>query len=113
VWDAVEATQPVYEGTVIPRSFKLTAGESRVWVHGNATEHMAEYAASMLNRSVSSDMVSLGSQQQIRSLQAAVEAATANGVPYGKLIEIGGWELKFAAPRAADQLPVLFHALPR
>ena len=112
VWDSIKATQGVWSGTSIPRSFELTAGNSRVWVHGNATEHLAEYATSMPNRGVSMDLVRVGTQQQLRSLQAAVEAATANGMTYNRLMTVGGWELKFAAPRAEGQLPALIHALP-
>ncbi|RMD65428.1 MAG: hemagglutinin [Planctomycetota bacterium] len=113
VWDAVSATQSLYPGTVIPRSFELAVSNNRIWVHGNATEHLAEYATSMLNRGVSRNLVNLASQQQLRSLQAAVQSAIANGIPYGRLINLGGWELKFAVARAADQLPALIHALPR
>lgn len=113
VWDAVTATQSIYEGTVIPRSFELATGNGKVWVHGNATKHMMQYARSLLGRGVGQDAVNLASQQQIRSLQAAIQTATAKGVPYGRLINVGGWELKFAAPRAADKLPVLIHALPK
>jgi filamentous hemagglutinin len=113
VWDAVKATQPVYDGTVIPKSFELATGNGSVWVHGNATEHLAEYATSMINRGATPEMVNLASQQQIRSLQAAVDGATAGGVPYGELVNAGGWELKFAAPREAGQLPALIHALPQ
>lgn len=42
VFDYINATQSVYPGSVIPRSFELNLsnGDS-VWVHGNATEHMA------------------------------------------------------------------------
>ena len=113
VWDSVKATQPLYEGTAIPRSFELATGNGKVWVHGNATEHMAEYATSMLNRGVSPSMVNMGTQAQMTSLQSAVNAATANGVQYGKLLNVGGWELKFGAPQQAGQLPALIHALPR
>jgi filamentous hemagglutinin len=111
VWDAIKATQPVYEGTAIPRSFELATASGKIWVHGNATKHMAEYAKTMLGRGVGSELVNLGSQQQLRGLQAAVETAIANGVPYNTLLTVGGWELKFAAPRAEGQLPVLIHAL--
>lgn len=50
---------------------------------------------------------------QLTSLQAAIEQATANGMQYGKLLNVGGWELKFAPPRQSGQLPVLIHALLR
>ncbi|SKB09670.1 hypothetical protein SAMN02745166_05171, partial [Prosthecobacter debontii] len=113
VWDSIKATQPLYEGTVVPRSFELVTGNGKVWVHGNATEHMAEYATAMLNRGVSSSMVNMGTQAQMTSLQSAVNAATTNGVPYGKLLNVGSWELKFGAPQQAGQLPALIHALPK
>jgi hypothetical protein len=113
VWDDILATQPVHPGTAIPRSFELTTRSGRIWVHGHATKHLEEYARAMLARGVSRRMVDLATQQQLSSLQAAVQAATANGVPYGRLVTVGGWELKFAAPRAAGELPVLIHALPR
>jgi hypothetical protein len=112
VWDDVKPTQPPWPGTVVPRSFELSTGSGRVWVHGNATEHIAERATAMLNRGVSREAVDLATQQQIRSLQAAVESATRNGVPFGQLIRVGGWELKFAPPRGPGQLPALIHALP-
>lgn len=111
VWDSIKATQPVWEGTVIPRSFELAAGNVKVWVHGNATEHLAEYATAMLKRGMSREAVSLGSQVQLASLQAAVREATALGVPLNKLVNAGGWELKFAQ-KASDNLPVLIHAMP-
>jgi len=112
VWDSIKATQPVWPGTTIPRSFELATGNGSVWVHGNATEHLAEYATSMANRGVSSDMVRIATQQQLRSLQAAVTRASVDGPSYGKLMVQGGWELKFAAPRSGGQLPALIHALP-
>lgn len=113
IWNSVKATQPVYEGTVIPRSFELATASGDFWVHGNASEHLAEYAESMLKKGVSPDLVHLASQQQLQSLQAAVESATAKGVPYDDVITVGGWELKFGRPRVEGQLPVLIHALPR
>ena len=112
VWDFIKATQPVWEGTVVPRSFELATESGSVWVHGNATEHLAEYAASMLRRGVSPGLVNIGTQAQLTSLRAAVGAAIEGGVPYNQLINVGGWELRFAAPRAAGQLPALIHAMP-
>ena len=113
VWDSIIATQPLYEGTTLPRSFEMATENGNIWVHGNATEHMAEYATSMLNRGVNPSLVNMGTQSQLTSLQAAVNAATANGVQYGKLLNVGGWELKFGAPLKPGQLPALIHALPQ
>lgn len=112
VWDSIKATQETWPGTVIPKSFEMTTGNGSVWVHANATEHLAEYAAGMASRGVGSDMVAIGSQVQMSSLKASVEAVTSGGVPYNQLINAGGWELKFAPPRVDGQLPALIHAMP-
>jgi len=111
VWDSITATQPNYPGSVIPQSFEMSLpnGQS-VWVHGNATEHMAEYAQMVANNSPPG-MVQLTTQQQLSSLQNALNTATQGGVPYNQLINVGGWELKFAPPRQPGQLPALIHAL--
>jgi hypothetical protein len=111
VWDDIEATQPVHSGTVIPRSFELATASGNVWVHANATKHMADYATSMLGRGVSPELVNLASQIQLGSLQAAVGAGISGGVPYNQIIIVAGWELKFGYPGTADQLPALIHAL--
>jgi hypothetical protein len=112
VWTSIKATQPVYEGTVVPRSFELVAGSSKVWVHGNASEHIADYAKAMLGRGVAPNLVNVASQVQLASLQAAVSAAGKQGIVYEQVMRVGGWELIFSAPRQAGLLPVLKHALP-
>lgn len=112
VWDDIIASQPNYSGSVLPKSFELaTANGTKVWVHGNATEHIAEYL-SMKAINSTPEAVRLATQQQLRSLQSAVDAATKNGIIYDQLIQIGGWELKFGMARVPGQLPVLFHAIP-
>ncbi len=112
VWDSIKATQPVYKGSVIPKSFELSASTGKFWVNGNATEHIAEYA---VGRAVNGapEAVRLASQVQLGSLKAAVEAATRQGVRFGEIIQVGGWELKFGVPRQVGQLPALIHALYR
>ena len=90
----------------------MSLGQGRIWVAPNATEHLAEYATSMQGRGVSPDLVNIESQAQLSSLQAAMQTATAGGIPYNQLVEVGGWELVFATPRTEGQLPALIHALP-
>ncbi|MFI7650345.1 RHS repeat-associated core domain-containing protein [Micromonospora sp. NPDC049460] len=111
VWDGVKATQPNYTGSLLPRSFELKAGDTSVWVHGNATEHMAEYLSGMASRGASKASIDMATQAQLSSLQAAVGEAGRGGISFGKMMNVGGWELKFGAPRSEGQLPVLFHAL--
>ena len=48
VWADIVATQPVMPGTrILPKSFKLTAGQTEVWVHPNMTKHIADDIAAM------------------------------------------------------------------
>jgi filamentous hemagglutinin len=103
----------VHPGSAIPQSFELTLQNGqKVWVHGNATEHIAEYAA-MKAQSYTPEAVRLASQAQIESFSAAVNSATKNGIQYSRLQEIDGWELKFAPPRSGGLAPVVIHALYR
>jgi RHS repeat-associated protein len=104
VWDSIKATQPVWEGTTIPRSFELTTDAGKFWVHGNGTKHMAEYA---LGKAGSA----MGTKAQLTSLQSAVQAAAGQGIQYGQMVKVGGWELIFGAPKQAGQLPAIIHAL--
>ncbi|MFV0133929.1 putative T7SS-secreted protein [Streptomyces sp. HMX87] len=110
VWGDIKPTQPNYPGTELPRSFELQAGETRVWVHGNATKHLNEYAQGRISAMASPEQVGLINQVQLRSLQEAVAAATKDGVPLGRLVESGDWELKFNK-RPEEPLPALVHAL--
>jgi len=111
VFDSIKATQPNYPGSAIPRSFEMTLpnGQS-VWVAGNATEHMAEFAQ-MKAVNFTPEAVRLASQAQLTSLRGAVNTATQNGIAYNRIINVGGWELKFAPSRQPGQLPSLIHAL--
>ncbi len=72
---------------------------------------MAEYAETVANNNPPG-VVQLTTQQQLSSLQSAVNSATQGGVPCNQLINVDGWELKFSPPRQPDQLPALIHALP-
>lgn len=109
VWDDIVGTQPVIPGTGgIPKSFELSAGGSRVWVHGNVTDHFAETANSLAARGLSPEMIGLASQVQLRSLQAAVSVATRGGVPLNQRMTVGGWQLEFRQS-SGDALPALVH----
>jgi|GEM_PF-3679443 len=112
VWDDIIPTQPNYPGSVLPRSFELTTkGGVKVWVHGNATEHIAEYLKGVAVDHAPAS-VRMAAQQQLSSLQAAVDAAVANGAPFGQMVKSGGWEIILQPAREAGQLPALVHARP-
>ncbi|WP_162202305.1 VENN motif pre-toxin domain-containing protein [Photorhabdus luminescens] len=110
VFDSIKGTQPVYPGSVIPKSFEMSLPNGKkVWVHGNATEHMAEYAASKAVTHTP-EAVRLASQEELRSFQSAVNTATKNNMPYGERITIDGWQLEIKPPRATNELPTIIHA---
>jgi hypothetical protein len=113
VWDRVKPTQEVWPEAEIPRSFELTTQNGqRVWVHGNATEHLAERVVGANGPTLRIELGRIVQQSQLTSLEAAVSAATKNGIPYNQPIRVGGWELIFRPGRAAGDLPALVHALP-
>jgi len=87
----------------------LLPNGQKIWVHGNATEHMAEYAASKAVTHTP-ETVRLASQEELRSFQAAVNTATKNRMPYGERITVDGWQLEIKPPRAAGELPTIIHA---
>ncbi len=112
VWDDITPTQPNYPGSVLPKSFELTTTNgTKVWVHGNATEHIAEFIKSRAQY-YTPDAVRLATQQQLSSLQSAVSTAIEGGIKYDQIMNVGDWELKFSAPRQQGQLPALNHAQP-
>jgi filamentous hemagglutinin len=112
IWNYIKATQEVYPNTVLPKSFELTTPTNKIWVHPNATEHIAEFIQ-MKAVNYTPEAVRLATQEQLKSLHAAVSESIKNGITYDKLLEIGGWELRFSPAREAGQLPALIHALPK
>lgn len=79
VWDLIKPTQANYPGSVLPKSFEMTLSNgSSVWVHGNATEHLAEYVQ-MVARNNPPTVVQMATQQQLANLQGAVSEATRGG----------------------------------
>ena len=111
VWDAIQPVGPMHPGSVIPQKFELALESGgKIWVDGNATKHVAEYAAAKAINSTP-EAVRLASQVQLESLGSAVNTAVQNGVTYRQVMNVNNWELIFAPPKSADQLPALYHAL--
>lgn len=112
VWDDITPTASAMPETMgVPATFRLGAGGNEVWVNANGSEHLGEYGAALTKRGVSPEMRGLHMQQRLRSFQAAVEAATKNGVPK-RSVTVESWELAFGKG-ANDELPVIIHALYR
>ncbi|MCI4145766.1 DUF6531 domain-containing protein [Streptomyces sp. MMS20-AI2-20] len=105
VWSRIAATQGVYAGTVLPKSFNLvTTSGHRIWVHPNATKHILE---EIMHNGFSKN---LKTEELLVGLVRAVDDATLQGVQYGRNVLSHGWELIISKPRNLTDNPVLKHA---
>jgi len=78
----------MHPGSVIPQQFELALENGgKIWVDGNATKHVAEYAAAKAINSTP-EAVRLASQVQLESLGSAVNTAVQNGVTYRQVINV-------------------------
>ncbi|WP_248946676.1 hypothetical protein [Serratia silvae] len=68
---------------------------------------MAEY----LTRNGLAHSTSVGSQAMLTSFREAVNQATAQGIKYGEMMNVGRWELIFSKGRPGEVLSVIKHAL--
>jgi len=109
VWDNIKITQPMYEGTKIPKSFEITAEGEKFWVHPNGTKHMVEY----ITKDATTHGMPINSQTLLSSFQNSVEGAVKQGVKYDEIMNEGNWELIFSKPRGDGLLPVIKHAVYR
>lgn len=112
VWDNIIATQDNYPNTNIPKSFEVEVNGQKMWVHGNATEHMYEdvYAKIVAGEGTAYTNPNLYTQELMSDFYGSLEQATVSGIQYGELISAGNWEFIFAAPRQEGLLPVIKHA---
>ncbi len=107
IWNFVNATQEVWEGTKIPQSFELTTQAGvKIWVHPNGSKHIRDF---VLGKAVRPEMRSAQTAVELASLWKAVSIAARNGIKFDEMIVVAGWELKFGPPKTGP-LPALFHA---
>ncbi|HDK1478895.1 TPA: RHS repeat protein [Escherichia coli] len=107
IYDFIKATQSAIPGTSIPKSFEIITANGTFWVHPNATKHMAEY----LTRNGLSHSTSVESQIMLTSFHEAVSLASAQGIKYEEMMNVGGWELVFSQAKSDSALSVIKHAL--
>lgn len=113
VWNSIKATQPLYEGTSIPRSFEIAVSNGeKFWIHGNASEHLPEKILGYIRSRGSSQGAELYTQLLLEDLRGAISQAADQGIQYGQLVRTGKWELIFNPPLEPGQLPTVFHARP-
>ncbi|MBI9051510.1 MAG: Ig-like domain repeat protein [Anaerolineaceae bacterium] len=108
IWNTITATQPIYDGTVIPRSFEIVINDQKIWVHGNGTKHIYEEVAKQIK--VTGIDPDYYSQILLYDFSEALNQATVNGIKYEEIITVGNWEFIFSAPRGEGLLPVVKHA---
>ena len=113
VWDNIKATQDVYPNTNIPKSFEVDVNGQKMWVHGNATEHIYEdvYKGMASGNGTAFTNPNLYTQELMNDFYGALEQATKSGITYGEQINSGNWEFIFAKPRQEVQLPVIKHSM--
>ncbi|WP_159399830.1 DUF6531 domain-containing protein [Streptomyces alboflavus] len=105
VWERIAATQPPYQGTILPKSFNLTISSGRqIWVHPNATKHIIEEVK------YSTFSQHLKTEDLVASLVRAIDGATRNGIQFGRRIEHQKWELIIVPSKGGSGNPVLKHA---
>ena len=112
VWKHIQSTQPVYAGTVIPKSFVIDTPQGKMWTHGNATEHMNEAVTSIKQNAprIINSNPNMYSQFILYDYWKSLGRATNGGIKYGKLIRSGKWEFIFSKPRKSGEHPVVKHA---
>ena len=112
VWDNIKATQDVYPSTNIPRSFEVHTNGQKIWVHGNATEHIYEdvYKGITSGNGTAFTNPNLYTQELMTDFYGALEQATKSEITYGEKINSGNWESIFAKSRQEENLPVIKHS---
>ena len=112
VWDNITPTQGNYPNTNVPKSFEIEVNGEKMWVHGNATEHIYEdvYKGITTGNGTAYTNPNLYTQEIMSDFYGSLQEATKSGIVYGEKITQGNWEFIFAQPRQAGQLPVIKHA---
>jgi len=111
VWNDITPTQPNYPGTTLPRSFIIKTDGETLWVHGNATEHMAEYLIKQTNTGHSQESTKLVAQIMLYDMQQSLGAVTKNGVSYRRILHHGNWDFIINKARNGESYDAVIHAL--
>ena len=78
VWDKITPTQENYINTYIPRSFEIDVNGQKMWVHGNASEHIYEdvYKGFTVGSGTAHTNPDLYSQLLLSDFHGSLESAT-------------------------------------
>lgn len=111
VWDNITATQENYPQTKVPRSFEVDVNGQKMWVHGNATEHIYDEVKGFYNGGKTAyTNPDLYTQELMNDFYYSLKQAAASGIKYGEKIVQGNWEFIFAEPRIEGLFPVVKHS---
>ncbi|WP_440251870.1 hypothetical protein, partial [Catenibacterium faecis] len=85
VWDNITPTQENYPYTNIPKSFEIEVNGEKMWVHGNATEHMYEdvYKGITTGNGTAYTNPNLYTQEIMSDFCGSLQEATKSGIVYG------------------------------
>ena len=111
VWNNISATQPNYAGTELPRSFIMKTPENSFWVHGNATEHMADYLIKQSNSGRSLGSTKLDAQLILSDMRSSITRVTKDGIKYNTPLKDGNWEFVIKPSRNKSEYDLIIHAM--
>ena len=111
VWNNISATQPNYAGTELPRSFVMKTPENSFWVHGNATEHMADYLIKQSNSGRSLGSTKLDAQLMLSDMRSSITRVTKDGIIYNTPLKDGNWEFVIKPSRNKSEYDLIIHAM--
>ena len=110
VWDNIEATQPVYDGSQLPKSFNINVNGQTLWVNPNGTKHMLEYVTRD-GQHIGTFTNPVNSQMMLTEFESALtDAININGLKMGDMIHGGNWEFIIVPPRQDGLNNVIKHA---
>ena len=109
IWEDITPTENNYSGTAIPRSFTIKVNNSTFWVHGNATEHMAEYLIKQANTGHNINSTKLSAQLILSDMQASLATVTKNGIYYNALLSHGNWEFVIKQAKVKSKYDSVIH----
>lgn len=111
VWDDIGATQGSYPGSELPGPSNWQSGIRRYGFTETQRRKWRSICLVLRNSGATKAQIDSATQALLSSLQAAVSEASQGGLVYNQILDVGGWELKFGAPRYPGQVPALFHAV--
>ena len=110
VWDVIESTQVMREGTTIPKSFNISIEGQEFWVNPNGTKHMYEYITREAQH-IGTFTTPVSSQSMLKEFESALsEAVRNNGLKVDEMIYGGDWEFIITSPRKEGLNYVVKHA---